>query len=97
MAGKQIDGTSSAAHGHPSSQSGAAEICVVDADDLLDDPEGVIRAYCDSVGLEFRDSMINWGDDEEHQKDVQKAFEKWKGWHEDALDSTCLRARGHVS
>ena len=72
------------------------EICVVDADDLLDDPEGIIMAYCESVGLDFHPSMLEWKTDEDHQQAVD-AFEKWKGFHEDAIDSSDLRPRAHVS
>lgn len=38
-----------------------SQLMVIDADDLLDDPESVIRAYCDHVGLDFTDNMLNWG------------------------------------
>lgn len=72
------------------------EICVVDADDLLDNPEGIIKAYCNSVGLEFHPSMLEWKTEEDHQQAVD-AFEKWKGFHEDAIDSSDLKPRAHVS
>ncbi|XP_076470161.1 uncharacterized protein LOC143300408 [Babylonia areolata] len=35
-------------------------VTVIDADDLMADPEGMLRAYCREVGLEYRDSMMNW-------------------------------------
>ncbi len=72
------------------------EVCVVDADDLLDDPEGIIRSFCKSVGLGFESDMLNW-DSEEHHAHAKDAFEKWKGFHEDAIDSTDLKPRQHVS
>ena len=80
------------ANGHPE----GAEICVVDADDLLDDPEGIIRAYCTSVGLPFEPEMLEWAD-EKHQEYAKKTFAKWPGFHEDAIDSTDLKPRKHVS
>ncbi|OAL29118.1 hypothetical protein AYO22_02555 [Fonsecaea multimorphosa] len=70
------------------------EVCVVDADDLLDDPEGILRAYCQSVGLDFHPDMMNW-DNEEDQQRAKTVFEKWKGFHEDAIDSTDLKPRAH--
>lgn len=70
------------------------EICVVDADDLLDNPSGIIEAFCKSTGIEYTPDMLIW-DTEEDQKVAVEAFEKWKGWHEDALDSTMLKARTH--
>jgi hypothetical protein len=72
------------------------EICVVDADDLLDAPYAVIEAYCKSTGQKYSPDMLKW-DDEESQHDAKKVFEKWKGFHEDALGSKELRPRTHVS
>lgn len=71
------------------------EICVLDADDLLDDPYGAIEAVCKSVGVEYSPDMLKWGD-EETQKQAAEAFEKWRGFHEDALGSTELLPRKHV-
>ncbi|KAL2431943.1 hypothetical protein ABEF95_003927 [Exophiala dermatitidis] len=70
------------------------ETCLIDADDLLDDPEGILRVYCKSVGLEFTHDMLNW-DNEEDQKRAKAAFEKWKGFHEDAIESKDLKPRTH--
>jgi hypothetical protein len=39
--------------------------------------------------------MLYW-DTEEDQAAAKEAFEKWRGFHEDAIDSTNLRARTHV-
>lgn len=72
------------------------EICVVDADDLLDNPTGIIEAYCKSVGIDYHESMLNW-DNEEDQKRAKDAFAKWKGFHEDAIHSSELKPRLHVS
>ncbi|KAF2026760.1 hypothetical protein EK21DRAFT_115491 [Setomelanomma holmii] len=70
------------------------EICVVDADDLLDQPAKMIEAFCKSTGIKWEPEMLVW-DTEEDQERAKEAFEKWKGFHEDALDSTELRARTH--
>ncbi|EMC92085.1 hypothetical protein BAUCODRAFT_78570 [Baudoinia panamericana UAMH 10762] len=70
------------------------EICVIDADDLLDDPEGVLRKYCQSIGIEFSPQMLVWDDEEDH-KVAKQAFEKWNGWHDDALHSKDLKPRQH--
>ena len=72
------------------------EICVVDADDLLDDPAGIIEAYCKSVGLDYDPSMLNWGTEEDHAQ-ARDAFEKWNGFHNDAIESSELKPRQHVS
>jgi len=75
---------------------GNIEICVIDADDLLDDPEGILRKYCKSIGLEFRPAMLNWDNEEDHEF-AREAFEKWNGFHDDAINSKDLKPRQHVS
>jgi hypothetical protein len=74
---------------------GKVDICVVDADDMLDNPSGVIEAYCKSVGIEYDPGCLKW-DDPEGQQNAKEIFEKWKGFHEDALGSSELRPRTHV-
>ncbi len=81
-------------NGHTGS-SGQIEICVVDADDLLDNPKGIIEAYCKSVGIGYDEKMLTW-DTEEDQQQAKEAFEKWTGFHEDAMNSSDLRPRLHV-
>lgn len=77
---------------------GEVSITVIDADDLLDDPEGVIMAYCKEVGIDYHPKMLVWDTDEAHQK-AKDAFEKWRGFHNDAINSTSLKPRSedHVS
>ncbi|KAI1330508.1 hypothetical protein F5Y16DRAFT_19357 [Xylariaceae sp. FL0255] len=69
-------------------------ITVIDADDLLDQPEPAIRAFCKETGIPFSSDMLKWGD-EENQAYVSEAFAKWNGWHNDAINSKCLSARTH--
>jgi hypothetical protein len=76
-------------------KSGPVKITVVDADDLLDKPAEVIRAFCEDVGIDYHDGMLKW-DDEEGQRLAVDAFEKWNGFHDDAIGSTELRARAHA-
>ncbi len=33
---------------------------VIDADDLLDDPEGMLRALCAAIGIGFEPRMLHW-------------------------------------
>lgn len=75
---------------------GQVQICVIDADDLLDDPEGILRQYCDSIGMEFSQDMLTW-DSEESHKFAKEQFEKWDGFHDDAIGSKDLKPRQHVS
>ncbi|KAK3504940.1 P-loop containing nucleoside triphosphate hydrolase protein [Neurospora crassa] len=73
---------------------GPVKITVVDADDLLDDPEGTLRAYCEAIGVDFDPKMLKW-DDDESQRTAKEAFEKWNGFHDDAIGSTELTPRSH--
>ncbi|KAK4697640.1 hypothetical protein P7C71_g462, partial [Lecanoromycetidae sp. Uapishka_2] len=73
---------------------GRVEICVVDADDLLDNPKLVIEAFCKSVGINYNENMLKWDSEEDHQY-AREAFEKWRGFHEDAINSTDLKPRMH--
>jgi hypothetical protein len=74
------------------SGNGGVKVTVVDADDLLDKPAEVVRAFCEDVGIDFHPGMLKW-EDAEGQKMAVEAFEKWNGWHDDAIGSTELRAR----
>lgn len=74
---------------------GGIDICVIDADDLLNNPAGVIRAYCNSVGLSYDPGMLRWDGEDDHEQ-AEEAFEKWKGFHDDAIRSKGLVARTHV-
>ncbi|ANB13138.1 hypothetical protein AWJ20_1419 [Sugiyamaella lignohabitans] len=58
---------------------------VVDATDIIADPEQVLKQMCESVDLPFDQSMLSW---DENSPKVVKAFEKWNGWHDDCLKST---------
>ena len=83
---------------HGDLKNGEVSITVVDADDLLDNPEGIISAYCKEVGIDFTPHMLNWDTEDDHKR-AKDAFEKWKGFHEDAINSTSLKPRdaAHVS
>lgn len=94
MAGAATNGTNGVNGDHASKDSGI-EICVIDADDLLDNPYGIIEAYCKSIGVEYSSKMLKW--DSADQAHAKQEFEKWKGFHEDALQSDELKPRTHVS
>lgn len=70
------------------------EICVIDADDMLDAPAATIEAFCNSVGLPYTPEMLIW-DTPEDYKVACDAFEKWRGFHNDAIESSSLVARKH--
>jgi hypothetical protein len=83
------------ANGTNGSTPEGVEICLVDADELLNNPAGVVERYCKSVGYPYTPDMLTW-ETEEEQEVARAAFAKWPGFHEDALDSSSLKARTHV-
>ncbi|KAK4123248.1 hypothetical protein N657DRAFT_573815 [Parathielavia appendiculata] len=90
--GTAVDGSSNGVNGNHAGN--GVKITVVDADDLLDKPAEVIRAFCEDVGIDYHDGMLKW-EDEEGQIRAVEAFKKWDGFHEDAIASTELRPRSH--
>jgi Sulfotransferase domain len=90
--------TNGATNGYYSANAnkGGVEICVIDADDLLDDPEGILTKFCKSVNFKFEPEMLNW-DNQQNQTLAKKTFEKWPGFHEDVINSKDLKPRSHVS
>jgi hypothetical protein len=68
-------------------------LVVIDADDLLDNPEKTIRLYCEKTGIDFKPEMLEWNDDDCNYATI--AFQKWNGWHNDAIKSSALRPRTH--
>jgi len=87
---KQIGPTRASEHGDL--DDGEVSITVIDADDLLDDPESIVSAYCKEVGIKYNPEMLNWDTEEDHQR-ARDAFEKWNGFHNDAINSTSLKPR----
>jgi hypothetical protein len=61
------------------------EAIVIDADDLEDDPEGTLNAYCLALGVPFIADALTW--DAGHRAE----WEIWKDWHRDAAQSTGIR------
>lgn len=55
---------------------------VIDADDLENDPEGIINAYCKTLGIRFISEALTW------ESENKEEWEIWKDWHKDAAQST---------
>ena len=70
------------------------QVVVVDADDMLDNPEPTIKDYCKRTGIQYTPDMLIWSDDDKAH--CVERFEKWAGWHDDAIESDKLRARSHA-
>lgn len=72
----------------------SSQLTVVDADDLLDNPEPMIQKFCERTGIDFHPSMLRWNDsDQEH---AEKLFAKWNGFHDDVLGTRELKGRTHA-
>jgi len=57
---------------------------IIDADNLLDNPENIMRSYCEGLGIKFNPKILSW--------EPGPAFEldnyNWPlGWHEHAFES----------
>ncbi|CAO1599478.1 hypothetical protein XANCAGTX0491_003201 [Xanthoria calcicola] len=70
------------------------EVCVIDADDLLDNPAGIVEAFCKSTGIDFTPDMLEWSTEADQQQ-AEEAFSKWPGFHDDAMNSCDLKPRQH--
>ncbi|MGH3663417.1 MAG: hypothetical protein ACRDTQ_16370 [Micromonosporaceae bacterium] len=62
---------------------------VIDGDDLVSDPEGMVRAYCNRVGLGFVAESLQW------KSGDQDLWERTGEWHKDVSSSTGLADTGH--
>ncbi|KDE06617.1 hypothetical protein MVLG_03113 [Microbotryum lychnidis-dioicae p1A1 Lamole] len=51
---------------------------VLDSEDLLADPEGIMKVWCDEVQVRFDPSMLEWNEG------TREHFKKWPGFHTSA-------------
>jgi len=58
---------------------------VVDADDLEDNPSGILAAYCRRLNIEFLPTALNW------KPGLPAGWKMWHKWHQDAASSTGVR------
>jgi hypothetical protein len=58
---------------------------VVDADDLEDDPAGIVAAYCDALDIGFLPAALHW------KPELPRKWKMWQKWHADAAGSTGIR------
>ncbi|XP_072032103.1 uncharacterized protein [Amphiura filiformis] len=66
---------------------------VLDADDLLEDPEGMMRKYCQHTGIPFDEKMMSWEPKKMtqmtwHCAKVMRLANWLMGWYNGALNST---------
>ena len=77
---------------HVEQQPGAPPCVIIDADDLLDDPEGIMTAYCEAVGLPFNPTMLSW-----EPGPVKELESPWTGWTDDVINSSGITRRAKTS
>ncbi|HEX6311546.1 MAG TPA: sulfotransferase family protein [Acidimicrobiia bacterium] len=58
------------------------DVVIVDADDLCRDPPGIVRAYCERVGIPFVAEALHW------EAGMRPEWELWRDWYEAAAAST---------
>ena len=68
---------------------------VVDADDLLESPKQILKAYCDGVGIEYEDHMTSWkvGEVPQHWQKRPLSLP----WRHTAINSSGFMKTGSVS
>jgi len=77
---------------HVEQQPGTPPIVIIDADDLLYDPEGIMTQYCEAVGLPFNPSMLSWT-----PGPVKELESPWTGWTDDVINSSGITRRPKIS
>ncbi|XP_033109977.1 uncharacterized protein LOC117111202, partial [Anneissia japonica] len=66
------------------------EPLVLDTDDLLQNPKGILKILCDDVGLEFSESMLSWGLEQKvkwNADDYYLNIDKMIGFHGNSLSA----------
>lgn len=60
---------------------------VIDGGELAANPEAVLKAFCDRVGLDYHPEALHW------QPGVNSAWQRTERWHRDVANSTGLTAK----
>lgn len=72
------------------------EICIVDAEDLLEFPKEIMERFCHSVEIPFDFKSLEWGT-EKDQKRAEDVFKNWAPFYDAVLKSTSLKSQRPVS
>lgn len=65
---------------------------VIDSDDLLADPHGVVKTYCTAAGIEFRPEALEW----EPGPRTEVSWWDQGSWHDTLRKSDGLKPQPHV-
>lgn len=92
--------TSSAESVTETQQDQKIKICVIESDDLLDQTENVLRAFCTNVGIEYDSKMLEFQSDTERgvQDPAAVTLERRRGLgiFDAAIDSKRLNGSNKV-
>ena len=55
---------------------------VIDSGDLVDQPEGVVKAYCEAVGVPYLSRALRW------RKGPRIEWQETSRWHREVNEST---------
>ena len=61
---------------------------VIDSDDLLEDPHGIVEAYCKAIGVPFIAEALSW---EPGARDEVLWYDKKAVWHKNLINSDGLK------
>lgn len=83
--------------GHSQKASGEQHqhICLIDAEDLLQQPENTVKACCQYIGLDYRSDMLRW-DSKEDDDQAAQTLNNWAAFHADAIKSRGLNTKRNV-
>jgi hypothetical protein len=58
---------------------------VIDAEELENNPEGILNAYCQEIGSSHKPDSLNW------KPRMPEEWKGWEEWHEHAANSTGIQ------
>ncbi|XP_033127598.1 branched-chain-amino-acid aminotransferase-like protein 2 [Anneissia japonica] len=72
------------------------EPIIIDSDDLQSDPEGILRKFCQTLGIKYADKLLSWEAGDGVVRDwaaskLQLQGNKVMGVYQNAFDSTCFK------
>jgi hypothetical protein len=76
---------------HAVAAAGGGPPPVIDAEDLVADPEGIVGAFCAAVGIDLRPDSLRW------ERGVRAEWSPSARWHLDVARSNGFHAASHTA